>query len=407
MQFCVFAHNHDNRPKSKEKSWQTLAQDLTKHRTTTVNKNKPGRVAIPLLSFVTYKKDTVRAKHNVETVNAAALDLDNLTPEQWDEIRGDLQTAQISSFWYTTYSHKAQDRPDNYKLRLVLELSRPVTPQEWSRIFLTLQGLFSADPNARDASRMFYGPYIPESVTEQHFSGIQEGQPLDVEALLATTPATETAPHGELPPPPAIVVTKKMLTLLSQKLARKSDPHAQLSSQMLRHLRDGEAFTEEGHRDESVFRYIIAAVVREWPGLDARRFTNLATPSLNSSGGVNPEQFLYKLDRAKSDRQAFLERVAHEKKERHQKAQGKTSLNRQLVGVDSYYVDELLPSLPGTSMGKGREIDVPIQQVKIVQHQSDYYFWCDGTYHGPSQRSAFIQAAIKYLSPFEEMERVF
>jgi len=401
MHFCIFAHTEDNQPKPQEKPWKWLAMSLTKHRETSVDKNAPGRVEIPLLSFVTYKPGTLRAKYNVQTVNAAALDIDYITSEEWNSIQRILEQNEISSFWYTTFSHQLHDRPDNFKLRLCLELSRPVTGQEWAQIFPFFKEHFQADSNASDASRMFFGPFIPSGTQHLHFSGIQEGSPFDVDNLLKVQKRPPTV--VDLPPEPSITVTKEMLTKLSADLKRRSDTYSQLASSMIRHLRDGEKFTEEGHRDEAVFRYIISSIVKKWPNLNTTELTALATPSLELNGGVTPDQFTYKVERAKQERQKYLEDNYLKQKQKHENSIAKTNTNRQLVGMDAYYINDTLPVITATTFAN-KELDIPIGQAKIVQHQSDFYFWCNGTYHGPVQKTAFIQAAIKYLSPFEEIE---
>jgi len=399
MDFCVFAHTEDNKPKPRSKPWKDLVTDLTRHRETTVDKNHPdrGRIDIPLLSMVTYKPNTLRAKHNILTVNAAVLDIDTISHEEWHQIEDSLRSQRVSSFWYTTFSHT----PEYPKLRLGLELSRSVTGQDWTRIFPILQKTFNADPNARDTSRMFFGPYIPPGAP--CFSGYVEGEPLQVESLLVSTDSTGLTVTN-LPPDPAIIVTKELLTKLSGKLSRKTHAEAQLASRMIRHVRDGEEFTEEGHRDEAVFRYIIASIVKEWPNLNTQKLTELATPSLTLNGGVTPDQFFYKVEREKQNRQKINEENYRKQKEKHNNSLAKANLNRVLVGVDSYYVVDTLPEIDAEALVSGKQLNIPIQQAKIVQHQSDFYFWCNGTYQGPIQKGAFIQAAIKYLSPFEEIE---
>jgi len=408
MHFCIFAHTEDNRPKPKEKPWVDLARDLTRHRITTIDKNASGRISIPLISLATYKEGTLRAVNNVLTVNAAALDIDNIDPDVWKQIETNLVNSKVSCFWYTTYN----STPTNYKVRLIIELTRPVTVTEWNRIFPLLCGLFHADLKTRDASRMFFGPYVRS--LEGHFSNIVVGLPFDVEALLnkATTSVVGTTINDvdgfssvDLPPPANIVVTRDMLTLLSRKLLKRSNANDQIAGRMIRSIRDGEAFTEEGYRDTAVFQYIVTALVNEWPGVDTKAMMELAVPSLETSGGVTPEGFRNKLERAKINRQEYLQRIALEKKQKHERSLAKVQLARELVGVDSYYVDESLPSLSCEAMVSRNKFNVPIQQAKIVQHQSDYYFWCNGTYQGPIQKSAFVSAAVKYLSPFEEIEK--
>lgn len=402
MIFTVFSNTEDKIPKQKTKSWNDLAKQLTTHR---IAKHSKESGKIPLLSLVSYKENTTRKAENIEKINAAVLDLDYITEEFWNEIRSELKQSNVSSFWYTTYSHRQADRKDNFKLRLIIELSRPVVPSEWKKIFPNFVHLFNIDTSCSDPNRMFFGPFIQQGSEPLHFSGIQEGNPLDVELLLENTTQVEYV--EDLPPPASVIITKKMLTMLSSKLLRRSDAYSQIAGQMIKNIRDGEAFTEEGYRDEAIFRYVISSLVREWPGLNSEKMTELATNSLELSGGVTPDQFLYKLNREKDNRQQYLEKLAYEKKELQEKSTEKANLNRQLVGLESYYLDEALGTIDAKAMFSGKLIDIPIKQAKVVQHHSDYYFWCNGTYTGPIQKTAFRSAAVKYLSPFQELEKEF
>lgn len=400
IKFCVFLHTEDKYPKPKELPWKILAKDLTRHRVTQVNKNqKNSRINIPLLSLATYKPNTTRAAYNVETVNAAALDIDNINPKQWQNIQNNIQKNKISSFWYTTYNSTL----NNIKIRLILQLSRPVIKQEWDKIYPVFQSIFSTDPSTKDACRMFFGPYIAPDTEENHFSGIQEGIPLNVELLLKQ--CTSIITDIEQPPPGNTVVTKEMLTVLIKKLKRRTDPNDQISARLLTNIKNKEKFTEEGHRDNAIFQYVVKALVKEWECIDVDKFTELATQSLELTGGVTPEQFKNKLERAKENRQQWLEQLAREKREKHEKALAKISLSRKSVGINSYYVDEKLPLISSEAMISREKFDIPIAQAKVVQHQNDFYFWCNGTYVGPIQKNAFISAAVKYLSPFEEIEK--
>lgn len=401
MQFSIFSHQLDNVPKTKTKSWNDLAKQLTTHRVAEHSKEK-----LPTISLVTYKPNSLRRAENIETINAAVLDLDYITEQQWLLIKTSLEQNEIASFWYTTYSHRQENKENNFKLRLVIKLSRSITPTEWSSIFPIFVDLFGIDTQCKDPNRMYIGPFILPNTEHLHFSGIQEGQPLDVNILFQQT-SQNTQIYVDFPPPAKITVTKKMLTMLSSKLLRRSDAYSQIAGLMIKNIRDGEEFTEEGHRDEAIFRYIISSLVKEWPGLDEQKMTDLATQSLEISGGVTPDQFLYKLKREKENRQQYLENLEREKKEFQKKSSDKATLNRKLVGAENYYLDETLGTINAEAMFSEKIIDVPIKQAKVVQHQDDYYFWCNGSYTGPIKRSAFRSAAIKYLSPFQELEKEF
>ena len=101
-----------------------------------------------------------RAKDNIKYVYALVLDYDKEKPT----------VAAVVALWrsflglvYTTKSHDI----DNNRLRAVLPLSRPITPEEYDRLWIWAErqgknaGL-KTDGQAKDASRFWYVPTQPE-----------------------------------------------------------------------------------------------------------------------------------------------------------------------------------------------------------------------------------------------------
>lgn len=133
-----------------------------------------------------------RGKEAVESRFALTLDIDGDTPRM-----AALQTLTLiypcRHFWYTTHK-STQGRP---RYRIVCDLSRPVTGAEYAHLSRSLcrtLGL-DVDPTTHQAERlMFYPSASSDGYYRQNY---YEGDPLDVEALLALTPPEDTLP-GEL-----------------------------------------------------------------------------------------------------------------------------------------------------------------------------------------------------------------
>jgi hypothetical protein len=155
-----------------------------------------GQMEHPGWSPVVYSPPK-RERSHIKHVLALVLDYDkNAT---WDRVLA-LWAAHYGLL-YTTKNH----RDDAHRLRVVLPLSRPVTADEYDRLWLYAQRRSHAadltpDGQAKDASRFWYDPTRPVGTWR---SELLQGEPLDVEVVLAE-PAQQPQPRLRVvttPPP--------------------------------------------------------------------------------------------------------------------------------------------------------------------------------------------------------------
>lgn len=188
-------------------TWTGLLDRLAKPRVEPVKDRVPG------FALATFAGDR-RALARVERVYAVTLDLDHLDalsvhtarpepgvvlePPDWDGLRRTF--ANACAFVHTTHSSTLQ-LP---RLRVILLLSRPVTADEYRRVYRAVArtceaGGLLVDRQASDPSRLWYLSSIP--APGGHFVfWTCNGPPIDVERALAAEPAPALQPP---PPPPS------------------------------------------------------------------------------------------------------------------------------------------------------------------------------------------------------------
>ena len=128
-----------------------------------------------------------------------AFDCDGFdTPETFEQVRA--YFARYRGFSYTTASHA----PDAPRCRIVVALNRAVTREAGETLGLVLQGVVEQeigagrikfDPSVYRGEQPIYTP-LHAAVTF-HFAG----EPVDVDAILATAPPKEETPKRVEPPP--------------------------------------------------------------------------------------------------------------------------------------------------------------------------------------------------------------
>jgi putative DNA primase/helicase len=123
-----------------------------------------------------------RHRHNVEAITLLVFNVDKVTDDQIDEIRGRIGDLQYLS--HSTHS----DRPDSRCLRFVFPLSRAVSSEAWSCFWCAAQSHLVpfADPTCADVTRVYFLPSC--SYDAGYFIQVNEGSLLDVDSVLATAP---------------------------------------------------------------------------------------------------------------------------------------------------------------------------------------------------------------------------
>lgn len=182
-------------------TWEKLVERLSVARVVADKHDSPG---VSLATFV----DDRRSLANVQHVFAVGLDLDHLdalsirmrrTPGliidaiDWDALT--VLFGATDSFLHTTWS-STSDAP---RARVFMRLSRPVTGDEYRRVYAACaaraeEAGLVVDRQASDPSRFWFLPSIPPGGTFRFSIG--RGKPVHVESALEAFPATAppTAP---------------------------------------------------------------------------------------------------------------------------------------------------------------------------------------------------------------------
>lgn len=144
-----------------------------------------------LYSVATF--DGSRSSASVRSVSALAYDVDAGTAADAIAVRTRLRDAGLAYVWHTSFSYSGLDP---MKYRLILPISRPLTPAEHARLWPVVGARYldsAQDPQCKDPGRLFFGLHV-QARYRDHFSlKFREGAPLDVEALLAEAPVAPEA----------------------------------------------------------------------------------------------------------------------------------------------------------------------------------------------------------------------
>ncbi|MDO4212225.1 MAG: virulence-associated E family protein [Bacteroidales bacterium] len=178
----------DTRWKVKEVSWEWLAQRLSEtHRTaeTTADYKKASRDRKGEIKDIGgFVGGAViggrRKKDSVPKRGILTLDIDYGDDAVWDEFTMEYDCAACI---YSTHSHT----PQNPRYRLIIPLSREVGADEYQAVgrkVAAVVGIDKFDDSTYQMERLMYWPSTPKD--GEFYYDVQEGEPLDVESVLAT-----------------------------------------------------------------------------------------------------------------------------------------------------------------------------------------------------------------------------
>ncbi len=261
-------------------TWGALVQRLTQFVEATDKYRVAGFGAHVL------KPNSTRGVEAVIAVTAAVFDVDAGTVEDVGECERRLRAAGLSAHFYSSHSHT----PEKPALRLVLPLSRDLTPAEYPGIrahLITTYAIPCKPQQSSDTSRFWFYPSHPPGRTP--VTETLDGAPVDVDAISATAvpraaPRPYLAPADFVPPPEPTEAVD--LTPLRERIAKRADslqhskdPLCKERGRTLRALLKGEPLAEDGARNETILR-VCGSLAFLLPGTPLSVFLTLLRPSL-------------------------------------------------------------------------------------------------------------------------------
>jgi hypothetical protein len=144
-----------------------------------------ARKSGPAVGLYKLRDGTTRANDNVKYISALAVDIDaGATAEQIIS-----RLPGVAAVLHSTHNHNPAKGV--HKLRLVIPLSRNITPEEYMLVWNYANDLVGGvgDIAAAKVSQPAYLPSCPPDTADQAEFEVLEGAPLDVDAILAEAAA--------------------------------------------------------------------------------------------------------------------------------------------------------------------------------------------------------------------------
>jgi hypothetical protein len=380
MKISLFPNAYEEAPVTWEGTWPEFAAILGPHQF--VDGEKEDQPAFSPAEFVSGARK--RLDKLVTQLWLAVLDADHLDELRATNLIDSIEDLGLAGAVYTTWRHAESP----WRLRGVFPLSRPVSAAQWPLFWAKFNAMFGGicDPKCRNPARIYFVPYAPTGTEAAHFYSVFEGEPLNVEEVMAldvgNMPIVEGATELDK-------LSLERFKAFARMLLRRADDYKQEMGRLLVLVAKGEPFAEHGDRDNTAFK--LASVLGEkFVDYDVDSIARHFAPSLalmNKTIAADPidvSKIAEKVRRAQS--KALEERAGEEqqKNKRIQEAFGNKREN---------------PYTPG-EIEKFNGID----KRWIVQRASSYYFFVDrdgGTYKGPYTTEEMVNAAVIWLAPAE------
>jgi len=182
----------DMRPTHEVLTWPELITLLSKPRRSPCTTATCSGTPCPHKQGPCWSPASFTSRSSVEAIYLLVFDVDHTTNDQVTAVH-----QLLKHYQYLVHSTHS-DHSSRRSLRFVLPLSRPLTWEAWTSFHHTARLLLapSADPACADARRFYFLPSCPHDAT--YFFQVNEGAPLDVDALLATISPGAVAPSTVL-----------------------------------------------------------------------------------------------------------------------------------------------------------------------------------------------------------------
>lgn len=351
-------------------------------------------------------KDGTPGPQKIAAMHALALDFDGekkqgITAAQLEALA--LALSGESYVAYSSYSHADAFTGANgagggrYKLRIVIEISRPITCDEHARLLAYVITLLpvAPDPSCKDPTRIFG---LPMMYSEHDFIDRQEGAPLDVDELLKLAPAV-VAKVVTAAPLLEASLNRAEVQKLATKWARSEVPDVATRGRLTKQLINGDAFaTAETERHGTMLR-LTNALEREFQNATPAAIAELFRPSIATMSGLDSS---YDIGTRMSDcvravegaRAKRLEAEAEAEAARQAEVAARIAAARA-DGKATEYDDDDLAAI---AKAQGCKVDELEHRWIIVKGTTFYFLTLDG-YKGPYSATGFPAAIRDHLAP--------
>lgn len=379
LHVSLFDGAFDERPTPRELEWPELAAFLSKH------EERPAKLTSEAWSFAEYAPGTPRKLlRYVTRVHGWCGDLDDV---EFAIVEDLLRLIPWAACLYTTWAHAEAMRTSGLcRVRVVIPFSRPIERDRWPAIWRSMVGILAApfDGQCKDATRISFGPFVPQGSLEYQASIVLPGPLCDPHELPAPS-----GPLAVLSPGPRAPVTHERLDQLARLWKRKKghETHGEALSLALA----GDPFAEPGARDVTAW-HLSCALARALPDADPPRIAEHFRPSLSSMGSPTLEEMIAKLERAYRD-----VAIEAEVEESHRVARIRQAFAHVDPERDFGYLPHEIEEFTSAARCNATEF----RSRWILQRGKEYRFFVAGKYSAPYGESEAVAAALRELAPAE------
>lgn len=330
----------------------------------------------------------------IESVSALVLDFDHKTTREAAALVDNF--SDLCCVLYTTWSNSKRGADDNC-FRMLLPLSRPLTVQEFGRVYPYVARLVGSDTQVCDPARLFFLPACPTSRADNASVIWNAGKVLDTEELVAeapkvkpASPKREPAKRGDSKP----VKSGEMW----ERLSATGKPWvAALSA--------GKPFAKKGHRD-STLHEICSTLAFLFPTAEPDALLDLLAPSLEAMAAKAEDgdsltiaDAAAKLERALSDAAEVV--AVEEEISAALRINRKRMRRKQRERIDAEEADEAKgryteEEVEAFAKEQGCTVD-EFSHRWIIQHSGAYFIFHEGAYKMPVGKEDLPVAAYRYL----------
>lgn len=401
MIISLFSSAKDNSVQRLSTNWEGFCKDVIgqKHKAFSGEKT-----SCPAFSPAEYDKGAKRSKANVKAVHLAVFDYDGIGFERLGQIIEDLDGNRF--LIYTSYSHETDK--STWRIRLVLDLDRPVSPEDWPRFWAVLANKLSAvdargnsvlDLTCKDASRIYFLPYTPDP--DSGYIETFEGQPINVDEVMAEAnndvvliiAKNVIADAAEAR---TQTLTKEELREYGKRLTRSATVQQSTMGRWITQVADGQPYAYPGSR-HSTSLAITAEVEKAFPLVPVEGLAELFMGSLFAMQADNFEPMSEKAQIEKDLLGARKHRLSEQAKRKAVvDAANAADISAALGGErQTPYTSEEL-TLFATNLGVNQ---TELKKRWLIQNGTCYYVYVGGKYLAPITDKSLLGSVRRDLAP--------